>query len=79
MKKNLPVLENVSLPRVGALKVILDSVAAEKHDGRRLCEVQISFSAVVDGCCAAYVLMLWSLFEDYEATMHITVHHIYLL
>ncbi|XP_045130163.1 acyl-CoA:lysophosphatidylglycerol acyltransferase 1-like [Portunus trituberculatus] len=32
LKNNLPVLENVSLPRVGALKVILDSVAADQND-----------------------------------------------
>lgn len=30
-KNNLPILENVALPRVGALKVILDNVAALHH------------------------------------------------
>ncbi|XP_027228946.2 acyl-CoA:lysophosphatidylglycerol acyltransferase 1 isoform X1 [Penaeus vannamei] len=30
-KNNLPVLENVALPRVGALKVIVDNAAAEQH------------------------------------------------
>lgn len=37
-KNNLPVLENVSLPRVGALKVILDCVAADRHDGTCFCK-----------------------------------------
>ncbi|KAK4314861.1 hypothetical protein Pmani_013884 [Petrolisthes manimaculis] len=31
-KNNLPQLENVALPRVGALKVILDNAASEKHN-----------------------------------------------
>ena len=32
-KHNLPHLENVALPRVGALKVILDTSAAKHHTG----------------------------------------------
>ncbi|XP_042232032.1 acyl-CoA:lysophosphatidylglycerol acyltransferase 1-like [Homarus americanus] len=31
-KNNLPLLENVALPRVGALKVIMDNAAADSHD-----------------------------------------------
>ncbi|KAG7163362.1 Acyl-CoA:lysophosphatidylglycerol acyltransferase 1-like, partial [Homarus americanus] len=30
-KNNLPLLENVALPRVGALKVIMDNAAADSH------------------------------------------------
>lgn len=33
-KNNLPRLENVALPRVGALKVILDNAATERHDSK---------------------------------------------
>ncbi|XP_069953280.1 acyl-CoA:lysophosphatidylglycerol acyltransferase 1 isoform X2 [Cherax quadricarinatus] len=32
LKNNLPVLHNVALPRVGALKVIMDNAAADSHD-----------------------------------------------